>query len=95
MKLLTRFRFVLKNIHCRIFGHRPHNVSFGTVGAEICGRCLETVKVKTIRREVTKGDMERRLAAVTPPGYSYVSFNRKSRKAKFVGKGGTLLFIPV
>jgi len=38
----------------------------------------------TVPRRTTKGDMERRLARLVPPGYSFVSFSYKKCKAKYV-----------
>jgi hypothetical protein len=44
-------------------------------------------------RETTFGDIERKMAANPPEGYSFVSCNWKKRKAKFVSPGGTFKFL--
>jgi hypothetical protein len=45
------------------------------------------------RRRTTKGDIERRMAANPPEGFSFVSCNWKKRKAKFVNTNGQLKFV--
>jgi len=63
------------------------------VGLLQCARCLRVTDQKTVRRRVTYGDAERRMAAQPPPGYSFVSCNWKKRKAKFVSPAGLLKFV--
>jgi hypothetical protein len=48
---------------------------------------------RTLRRDVTRGDVERRMAANPPDGYSFVGVNWKKKKAKFVNHSGTLTFV--
>jgi hypothetical protein len=46
-----------------------------------------------VRREITRGDIERRTALHPPGGYLFVDCNWKKRKAKFVSASGARKFI--
>jgi hypothetical protein len=54
------------------FGNVKYDVSFRTVGQKQCLRCPRITDHKTVRRRVTFGEVERRLAANPPKGYSFV-----------------------
>ena len=69
-------------------------MSIATVGIVFCTRCLRIVDYRTVRHRITKGDIERRMAANPPSGYSFVNCNWKKRKAKFVSPQGKLNFVP-
>ena len=49
--------------------------------------------VDTRKRETTFRDIERKMAANPPDGYSLVSCNWGKRKAKFVSASGSLKFV--
>jgi hypothetical protein len=51
------------------------------------------VDYRTVRRQLTRGDIERRMAANLPEGFSFVSANWKKRKAKFVSPADKLMFV--
>jgi hypothetical protein len=88
-----RFTRFSHRIICRLFGHSKHNMSIATVGIAFCTRCLRIVDYRTVRREVTKGDIERRMAANPPESYSFIDCSWKKRKAKFVSASGALKFV--
>jgi hypothetical protein len=92
-KALARVKSWFRRLACKLFGHSRHNMSIATVGIVFCTRCLRIVDYRTVRREVTKGDIERRMANNPPAGYSYHDCNWKKRKAKFVSATGQLKFV--
>jgi hypothetical protein len=91
--LLVRMNFTLRRAICYFLGHKKVDGSLHTVGLRHCLRCLRIVDYRTVRRRVTRGDIERRMVAHPPEGYSFVSCNWKKRKAKFVSQSGRLKFI--
>jgi hypothetical protein len=66
---------------------------FGRRRVKQCLRCLRITDHKTVRRQVTFGEVERRMAAIPPKGYSFVSCNWKKRKARFVSPTGKLTVV--
>ena len=91
--LKIRFRQLL----CYFFGHRPVVQRTDTHELLGCARCYrlfaETPLSITYRRDVTYGEVERRMAAHPPTGYSFVSCNWKKRKVRFVSPAGKLKFV--
>jgi hypothetical protein len=83
----------MRRLTCKLFDHPRHNMSTATVGIVFCTRCLRIVDYRTVRREVTKADIERRVAANPPAGYSFLDCNWKKRKAKFVSTSGRRRFV--
>jgi small neutral amino acid transporter SnatA (MarC family) len=70
-------RFLLSLIRraiCRLFGLTRHSLSIAA-GIVFCTRCLRIVDYRTVRREVTRGEIEPRMAANPPEGYSFVNCN--------------------
>jgi hypothetical protein len=47
----------------------------------------------TARAKVTRGEIEQRMKANLPEGYSFVDCNWKKRKARFVNATGTLRYV--
>jgi hypothetical protein len=92
MKFMPGTILQLKRLVCFFFGHRLLNGSMGNVGITLCARCRK-LENRTSMRAVTRGQIERRMAAHPPEGYSFVNCNWKKRKAKFVAPTGKLLFI--
>jgi hypothetical protein len=92
-RLVFRVNFALRRALYYFFGHVKHDVSFHTVGLKQCLRCLRITDHKTVRRRVTFGEVERRMAEHPPKGYSFISCNWKKRKARFVSPTGTLKFV--
>jgi hypothetical protein len=92
-RLLVRISFFFRRLACRIFGHASTNASIGSIGIKFCTRCLIITDQKTVRRSTTHGDIERRLRARAPEGYSLIDCNWKKRKAKFAGPQGQLEFV--
>lgn len=85
-----------KRLLCRIFGHIKANGSIGTVGIQLCRRCLRITDRKTVRRDLTKGDMERRIIAAMPHGWTFLRVNWKNELAHFAdphGRGFVCRFI--
>jgi hypothetical protein len=68
-RLLLGVNFALRRALCYFFGHVKHDVSFRTVGLRQCLRCLRITDHKTVRRRVTFGEVERRMASNPPKGY--------------------------
>jgi hypothetical protein len=93
--LLVRINLFLRHLTCRIFGHVSANASMGTVGLKICRRCMRIIEQKTIRARVTRGEIEQRMTAHPPEGYSFVGCNWKKRKAKFVNANGGQRFVSI
>jgi hypothetical protein len=91
--ILVRAVMAIRRLTCRIFGHVEANVSLRTVGLKQCRRCLRITAQKTARARVTRGEIEQRMAAHPPEGYSFVDCNWKKRKARFVSEVGGLEFI--
>jgi hypothetical protein len=83
-RVLAMAVIFLRRLICRLFGHTRHNMSIATVGIVFCTRCLRIVDYRTVSRQVTEGDIERRMANNPRAGYSFVDCNWKKRKAKFV-----------
>jgi hypothetical protein len=92
-RFLLRLNLATRCLICRFFGHVKHDVSFRTVGLKQCLHCLRVTDHKTVRRRVTFGEVERRMAEHPPKGYSFVSCNWKKRKARFVSATGHLKFV--
>jgi hypothetical protein len=91
--LLIGLNQFLRRLTCRIFGHVKADMALHTVGLKVCRRCLRITDQKTVRTRVTRGEIEHRMAAHPPEGYSFVDCNWKKRKAKFVSEVGALKFI--
>jgi hypothetical protein len=91
--LSIRFRQFI----CYLLGHRVIKQRTETHELLACARCYrpfaETPLSITYRRDVTFGDVERRMSEHPPIGYSFVSCNWKKRKAKFVSPAGKLKFV--
>ena len=66
---------MLRRAICYFFGHKKIDVALHTVGLKQCTRCLRITDRKTVRRRVTFGEIERRMADHPPKGYSFVSCN--------------------
>jgi hypothetical protein len=49
----------------------------------------------TARHKVTRGEIEQRMAAHPPEGYSFVDCNWKKRKAKFVNTAGLKKYVTI
>jgi hypothetical protein len=64
--VLRRFNHFVRRIVCRLFGHHRHNMSL------FCTRFLRNINYRTVRRAVTRGDIERRMAANPPARYSLI-----------------------
>jgi hypothetical protein len=85
---------LLRRFICFFFGHRATLRQRDTTLASLCARCgKEAYEVPnffkyTMRANVTRGDIERRMAENPPKGYSFVDCNWKKRKAKFVSPNG-------
>jgi hypothetical protein len=91
-RVLHRVNLELKRFFCRFFGHKPHTVSFKSVGLTMCLRCLKMDR-RIVRKNPTKGEIEQRMADYPPQGYSFVSCNWKKHKARFVSRAGQLKFV--
>lgn len=87
----------LRRLVCFLFGHRFEHKQQGTMLLDVCVRCRKLRDVQqlryTLRRKVTYGDVERRMAENPPKGYRFVSGNWKKRKAKFVSPSGHMKFV--
>jgi hypothetical protein len=92
-RLLIWANFTVRRAICRFFGHCAVDMALADVGFRQCMRCLRIVEYKTVRRRVTFGDVERRMAATAPKGYRFISCNWKKRKMKFVSASGGLKFV--
>ncbi len=71
---------------------RIKSASIATVGTKICLRSLKMDR-RTVRRHVTRGEIEHRTSDHPLQGYSFVSCNWTTRKAKFVAPSGKLHFV--
>jgi hypothetical protein len=95
--LLALLRFVKLHLICRLFGHRITRERQEHLLYTGCGRCRQLVSIDllkfTRKRDVTFGDLEHRMAAEPPEGYSFMSCNWKKRKAKFMSARGKLRFV--
>jgi hypothetical protein len=93
MKLIRALVRQFRRAICFFFGHGKADVSLSNIGFKMCRRCLRLTDQKTVRRETTRGDIERRMAARPPKGYSFLSCNWKKRKAKFVSPSEKAIFV--
>lgn len=73
---------------CRIFGHRKVRGSIGTVGVKACLRCRRVIEQRTAMRELTRGELERRIAAKLPEGWTLHRINWKKRLAHLTDAHG-------
>jgi hypothetical protein len=81
MKIIQIVFLKLRRAVCSVFGHVEQDVSIATVGFTICRRCLRITEQRTVRKRVTKGDIERRMEAYPPTGYRFINCNWQKRKA--------------
>lgn len=97
MSWIATIQLFLRRLLCRIFGHRMAQERDGQLIATVCLRChqIEAVDLMlyTARAKVTRGEIEERMKAHPPEGYSFVDCNWKKRKAKFVSESGNLQFV--
>lgn len=93
-QLLIVVNAVVRRFLCLIFGHLPQREQHDELLATVCRRCRGLMSVQqlmyTLRSKVTRGEIEERMKANPPEGYSFVDCNWKKRKAKFVSPKGLL-----
>ena len=92
-RLLHSLNLTIRYITCRLFGHVKAHMHLNSVGLLVCRRCLRITDQKTARARITHGEIEQRMQAHPPEGYSFVDCNWKKRKAKFASPAGKLKFI--
>ena len=86
-----------RRLVCFFFGHRFEQEQHEGVLLTVCIRCRKAIGAQqlkyTLRSKVTRGEIEQRMKAHPPEGYSFVDCNWKKRKAKFVSDAGALKFV--
>ena len=73
---------------CAVFGHTTANGSVGAIGVRGCMRCQIITEQKTIRRPFSRGDVERRVMASLPAGYTFLGINWKKRTLQVLDENG-------
>jgi hypothetical protein len=86
-----------RRLLCFFFGHRFEAEQHEGLLLTVCARCRKAVGARalkyTLRRNVTRGEIERRMAENPPDGYRFIDCNWKKRKAKFANASGALKFV--
>ena len=67
--LLNRIEFAIRRFCCRIAGHVRIPISMDNVGLTLCRRCLVITDMKTLRRDITDGDIERYMSTHCREGF--------------------------
>lgn len=89
----VRINRALRRAVCFFFEHIKADMSIGTVSIRLCTRWLRITDQRTIRRQVTRGEIEQRRKDHAPEGYSFVSLNWKKRKGRFMSPSDSLKFV--
>jgi hypothetical protein len=87
----------LRRLVCFFFDRKMVNMRCGRFILTRCERCRQLQSLDrinyTARRKVRCGDIEKRMAANPPDGYTFIDCNWKKRKAKFVNSAGVSRFV--
>lgn len=78
-KVFVRVADAWRRFICKVMGHKRVRGSVGTVGVLACVRCHRITDQRTAMRAVTRGELERRLAARLPDGWTLNRINWKKR----------------